>query len=125
MSVNKTARALIKVLDAAGKVSNYEIEFMKTYVGDDPDIAKGFIPQHVREEVTAEVFESYDADAGIASAESARALDAELATAKEQLLTAEVEYNKVVAQRNELAAKLDSLLKGVAEQLVPFAKPQV
>lgn len=78
MTVQKTPVSLIQVLDAEGKVSNYEIEYLKVYVGDDPDIARNFVSTRDREEVSAEAFAQFRSGVDTASAASVQALSAQV-----------------------------------------------
>lgn len=68
MSTNKTAVELIQVLDAEGKVTNYEVEYLVVYTGNDPDIARSFKPSRTRESVTADEFNAFEAASGVAVA---------------------------------------------------------
>lgn len=133
MSIQKTPVALIQTLDSEQKVTNYEVEFIRSYVGDDPEMSKAFQQTRVREEVSVEEFETYAANAVLAGDNACAALDAEVAALKEriavlqkehatQLQEAVTAYNEIVAQCDAIATKLDGLLKGIAEQLIPFAK---
>lgn len=133
MSVVKTPRAFILIPDSEGKITNYEIEFMPKYTGTDADIAKSFNSAPVREEVSAEVFESFVKSATTAGTKAVAELSAALETKRidadaastafaAQLEAAQNALREALAQRDEIARQLDGLLKGIAQQLVPFAK---
>lgn len=84
MSTQKVPVSLIQVLDAEGKVTNYEIEYIITYVGDDPNIARNFKPSRDREEVTADEFAAIEATSSTTLTKEVRALSDQIAAMQEQ-----------------------------------------
>ena len=57
MPVVKTARAILDILDAEGKITGHEIEYHYTFSlgeGEDPALARMFSPKVGREEVSPE-----------------------------------------------------------------------
>ena len=109
MTVRKTPRALIQVLDSEGKVTGFEIEFTKTYVGDDPDIIKSFQNGMVRDEVSAEEFAKYQSDSDGGLTREAHRLNARVSAMQEQVKAVEAESAALAEQFNKEAAEIKQL----------------
>lgn len=117
MSVSKLPAALIQVLDAEGKVSNYEIEYTVTYAGDDPDIARQFKPGRVREEVSAEVFRAAAGIAEESAAEQCKLREQTISALKEQIASAEKAHEAIAEQLRTDNLKLESAVATLKQKV--------
>lgn len=134
MTIRKVPIALIQVLDSESKVTNLEVEYIRTYIGDDPELAKVVPQAHVREEVTAEEFDKL---AGESSASQVAELKrqalliqdlrdghaTEVADLRAQLQAAQAAASEAATKISTIESRLvafrESLVKELAALLAP------